>query len=884
MKIIRINPNIVISILLFTFYFLLFTFPAYAACTPSSDYSSCSELNPDWNLDILGYKSISGNLNFINFQHETDPRAPQFNTLIEGNLAPSVTSLYQIGGIKKPDDAPADFATLVGFSTNANQAILVPNSGYDIGGGYEVLVIYADQNSITLKYTPDDNIAVAGYTLYLENIRVDPALVAYYNQLNQAGRDELPALMAGMKIGEAIGNEILVAIRDTGTFLDPRWLNDWWKDLPAETRELLLKAMSIQKPTVSPPQTCDYSNSGDRTSRPVRCDACNQTNKMTPACAEGFTVSDSVKYRRSEAGTSCEGNPWLERTWGGEITIDPSEVKIPFVGKKQQEDEQKYLADYFEGTNEYYKNYEKYWLDWVNHAGVWRKLSPMEYQNQLKKQLVNRAVATTKGKIGEGGIHDYKLNYQGRLCWDFPFITDAFLAVLTKIGLPVVEGAAKFTHFCVFTNDTTKFWAAKTAFSLFNLASPIKVSTWATGDAEATLSLLISHFPPDPSDKDYAQKWDAWKKSDGGKWFNLWQVMSMASREDTPGNINPYLGRKRDDEFKILNPKAQIEKVPHVARLYETGGTIQKTLFPAKSKQVLGEKTSLAEANLPPPNPGFEASGSCSKSGNTYTVNAIVSLTNAPGLSDISIHIGSEYWHTCPNSDACTNLVAPSWSVAGKPGDILSGPSFNFRSDVVVPNFRFSATYSIRLTADGCEFVGGPPKPPGPTCGLPEPRPVNLCQKTAITDSNPADDLCCQSPIKISLSATDQFINEDYLPCGKEIECDPTGYICHDKCDEEKEKGVNRQIGVALSHPYLGTIWNQTGNPLSGVFNIFRPYGVPKFVDIDAASQVSYSYKDTSPPIGGSVTPGVGKFYFPYLGGIQLAKQWLIRTLTPYQK
>ena len=45
---------------------------------------------------------------------------------------------------------------------------------------------------------------------------------------NGEGRRHLPALRAGQPFGRANGDEIQVAIRDTGKFMDPRTRKDWW--------------------------------------------------------------------------------------------------------------------------------------------------------------------------------------------------------------------------------------------------------------------------------------------------------------------------------------------------------------------------------------------------------------------------------------------------------------------------------------------------------------------------------------------------------------------------------------------------------------------------------------------------------------------------------
>jgi hypothetical protein len=230
--------------------------PARAACNPPDPRTATAtdnypvnhaDINP---LDVRSYTPITGAHNLIDFVHEADPNAmpPQLSTLIEGNATPNISSLNQVcmwnwsgdtgqgsrgGPIEKPSDAPSDFATLVGLSTTAGQVILVPRSGYDIGGGRTAMVLYATANSITLKYTAEDDM-IAGYGIHLSNFNVDQKLIDYYNQLNNQGRNELPVLCSGFKLGVALNGEIQVAIRDTGSFMDPRWRdpggkNDWWQ-------------------------------------------------------------------------------------------------------------------------------------------------------------------------------------------------------------------------------------------------------------------------------------------------------------------------------------------------------------------------------------------------------------------------------------------------------------------------------------------------------------------------------------------------------------------------------------------------------------------------------------------------------------------------------
>lgn len=573
--------------------------------------------------------------------------------------------------------------------------------------------------------------------------------------------------------------------------------------------------------------------SGDVDSRPHQCELCHQTGFFCTACATGFQVNDEVKYKKGE---HYGENVCLSKPWGGTIAIDASAVSIPFVGYKGDEDEQNYLADYFVGTVEYpekIKDYNRYWLDWVNHAGVWRKLSPMAYQDQLKEQMVSRAVNSKSNPGQEGSLHNYQLEYAGQLCWDFPFAADAFLAILKRLDLegkfwnlfePVfrvfnieppdfVDWLRERSHYCIFaTNRVQKeayeiFYKEIKNFNKF-LPNFLKISVSYRPPAGGiwlgktySLTDMTNHQPPNPDEENYQKDWLEWKEEENGKWFSLWTVVPMFSREDTPGLISVQVGTKEGDRYDA-NPQTPIEKVPHVARLHEASYQTQKMLLP-------------------------------------YTAS------------------------------------------------LIQAKQSQNQSDVIIAQ-------------------------PGTGCPQADPLPIPQCEVLAISDPNPNDTLCCED-ISINLQANEKFINQYWPSCELEGECkkawnynfnpfcwDPingdkfncspaeTKAICNDSswwgrcckwegsCNDEVTKPVSRRVGITLRHPYLNTIWNQTTNPeTQGVFNIFRPAEIPPFIDMDAQSSEKVSYSYTS----GSVEPSEGNFYFNHLGGIQLAKDWVVGTL-----
>jgi hypothetical protein len=220
---------------------------AAASCTPlaGGDYGALAvdsaptdrpaADHPDLNLALRGYQAIDAPAALQSFGpvHNVDTAAPQLRALFGDQRQAGVNAVYQVfdwdwgcncrGGLL---DHPA--ATLAGLAVSPGEAIYTPDSPRTIGDGYEALVLYADANQLTVKFTREDNV-VRGYTLHVAGVCVDPSLLALYERLNQAGRGQLPALRGGQPFATASGNTIRVAIRDNGQFLDPRYLENWWR-------------------------------------------------------------------------------------------------------------------------------------------------------------------------------------------------------------------------------------------------------------------------------------------------------------------------------------------------------------------------------------------------------------------------------------------------------------------------------------------------------------------------------------------------------------------------------------------------------------------------------------------------------------------------------
>jgi hypothetical protein len=236
-----IDPSEVITY--YAFLPLVARPPAGCAPIPGVQYSTLdvdgpptdrpAEQHADLNLALRGYEVTSAYAGLVDYGDGGDPRAPQLDTFFADRRLPAFPTVYQVYDWDWERNRRGDLlteydVTLAGMTVTPGEVLHLPDSGYNLGDGYEALVLYASEERITLKYTREDNV-VYGYTVHVENVCVEPSLLALYRTWNDAERGELPALRGGQPFGRAREGEIGVAIRDRGTFMDPRSRRDWWQ-------------------------------------------------------------------------------------------------------------------------------------------------------------------------------------------------------------------------------------------------------------------------------------------------------------------------------------------------------------------------------------------------------------------------------------------------------------------------------------------------------------------------------------------------------------------------------------------------------------------------------------------------------------------------------
>ncbi len=200
----------------------------------------------DLNLSLRGYTPVSASLKMVFYFGMTGEDSPQLPGLFHPPRVPVFKIAYQVNQwiwASDPCDGHAhgcpgepitDWdATLLSLATRPGEMISIPDRGAEIyAGGFKALVLYAEERQITLGYSRSDTVAT-GYVVHLKDVCVDPNLLALY----RAQRDTdgwhvtgmLPALRNEQVLGVAAGDEIKVAVRDKGSFMDPRSRKDWWQ-------------------------------------------------------------------------------------------------------------------------------------------------------------------------------------------------------------------------------------------------------------------------------------------------------------------------------------------------------------------------------------------------------------------------------------------------------------------------------------------------------------------------------------------------------------------------------------------------------------------------------------------------------------------------------
>jgi hypothetical protein len=156
-----------------------------------------------------------------------DPDAPKLSAVFE----PDFVQTYAIHDWDWDSNSKGNLiddgsAVLVGIKTKPGESIFIPQTDRDIyDGKYVAVVLYAAEDQLTFLYARAGSV-VKGYTVHYLGLQTDPNLVKLFQESEGS---QLPGLTLDTPVGVAAGDELIVAMRDNGKFLDARSQRDWWE-------------------------------------------------------------------------------------------------------------------------------------------------------------------------------------------------------------------------------------------------------------------------------------------------------------------------------------------------------------------------------------------------------------------------------------------------------------------------------------------------------------------------------------------------------------------------------------------------------------------------------------------------------------------------------
>ncbi len=197
-----------------------------------------ADQSPEINLRLRGFTEVNEGTGFVGRHGDKygldDQMPPQISSLY-GGTSPQIVKTYRIYGWdfdnKKstaPETATPNFKVhMIGLGANPGQPLVGLKAGRSIGGGNVFMVLYATKTDIVFTHSNSDTL-MGGYLFFFLDICVDPNLLAAYQSADASGRGSLPVIATGQVFGYAGNSDVKVSIRDTMSFMDERYNEDWW--------------------------------------------------------------------------------------------------------------------------------------------------------------------------------------------------------------------------------------------------------------------------------------------------------------------------------------------------------------------------------------------------------------------------------------------------------------------------------------------------------------------------------------------------------------------------------------------------------------------------------------------------------------------------------
>ena len=200
--------------------------------------------NADFRLSVLGYTTTQELLQRVEYNGPTDSNAPNFYNVFKPQRDIGFVAAYKRFDWSWDENATPPYGTRGGVNNDwpvsvldlaatTGEAVYIPRRDVPItsAGPYVAMVLYADDDELTIHYGNRETVD-NGYVVYLANFCVDPSLVLLYRAQLSAGKrtgGNLPMLRSDQRVGTAQHHFVTIAVRDSGSFLDPRSRKDWWQ-------------------------------------------------------------------------------------------------------------------------------------------------------------------------------------------------------------------------------------------------------------------------------------------------------------------------------------------------------------------------------------------------------------------------------------------------------------------------------------------------------------------------------------------------------------------------------------------------------------------------------------------------------------------------------
>jgi len=673
-------------------------------------------------------------------------------------------------------------------------------------------------------------------------------------------------------------------------FLD--WLNNHnLVDCPNGGMAISLDYCTAANRIVPSANNCPTQNEGPF--RPFAYSVCTvqKVPESVPSYATAFTASTKYKFHIDEVVDSkvCNNRYWPEYSWQADITENYTKPRLPWAGYGESTNsdlaESEYLADYYEGTA-YYNGERPKWEDVWNQAGVFRKLAPDWYQDDLKCEMIKNSDE----------------NYE--------------------VKLEILGGDLSI---------------------LGNLASlPINWFAERTGPNKDKLR-DITCPPKDPTER------TAWKTANWRDAL-LWAAVPMFTRADSPGlltltsqypsnlsdttgdgeNINsnkinyplsvPHLKRLRDisnetysmllpDSFSSANNRNTAEISPETKfspASQNAQSSISNIKYLASSQPLSPPSNLLAEAPQPPPtsscpNPGLNLYQNINPDG-SVSYSFTETLINNCYYNDITVHVEyfldgnsigecSEFFRQVahndpndPNNHPLPLACQPAYNISQ--GGQLTAKIWWEGAGIQGGDQTYCGNPTAQTDSCQCTTTTDQSGQATTNCLVNTPKSEFTCNpkgRTASSKEDPSAQTDPKDPDKLDKlrdTPTKQLLDnpDDWPTSGALVKnADQDQIRCYqgetNKCFRTRTFAT--QITSTLQFPHLIKIWDNIAKTKnSGLMNLFTT-GETGFRTADSKTNIDYA--TTTPNV--QIKPTEGSVYVPFLQGIAEAQACVSRRL-----